>query len=179
MSTTLTINQMKASIGWDYETVLAYGNAATISSFAYSKTLANGSGAGNANKIGIVLGNGATGASATIAASGSVTFDLTAFTDPFGTSLSFTLVRAIYLENLNTTANTIIDLGGGVSNPWVGAAQMLNGTTPSVRVYPNGTLFCTTTAAASWVVDSTHKTIKITNEDSSLAASYRLIVIGE
>jgi hypothetical protein len=179
MATTLTINQIKAALGWDYEKVLAFGNASTISSFSFSKTLANGTGSGAATKLAVIQADGSSGGNPVLAASASDNYDLSALVDPFGTALNFTLVRALYLENLSANTGTVINLAGGASNPWVGSVQPLNGTTPALRVYANGVLLLATTVAAAYVVDSTHKTFKITNEDAVNSAKYKLIIVGE
>lgn len=178
MANTLSVNQMKAGVGWDYETTLPYGNNLQVNSYTYSKVLANGSGLGFASKIAVVQADGSTGGAAALVASGTVTYDLTAMTDPFGAAVSFSKVRIIYLENFSAAATTTINAGGG-TNPWVGAAQPLNGTTPTVRIPSAGVWFLANNTAAGFTVDGTHKTLVITNEDGSNPAQYKLCIVGE
>jgi hypothetical protein len=181
MATTLAINQIKAAVGWDYETVLAYGNAVTNNTYTYSSTLAQGTGAGNASKIVIVQGDGSSGGAAVIAAAGSVSYDFSAFNDPFGTALSFSKIRVLFLQNLTaqSQSTTVLSLGGDTTNPWVGTAQGLSGTTPLAYVGPNGCLLLARTDGTGFAVDATHKTIKITNTDGANTCSYKLVVVGE
>src|SRR5581483_8977772 len=140
-----------------------------------------GTGAGSASKIVIVQADGSTGGSAVLAASGTASYDLSAFTDPFGSALSFSKVRVFFLQNLTAQSQptTVLSVGGDTSNPWVGTAQPLSGTTPLAYCGPNGCLLFARTDGTGFTVDSTHKTIKITNLDGSNTCAYKLVIIGE
>jgi hypothetical protein len=189
MSTTLVVNQLKAAIGWDYETVLAYANSANISSFSYSKTLANGTGAGNASKFVLVwcdtsqsAGGGVT---SSLAAAAANTYSLQAIADPFGTNLSFSKVRAFYFENTSSGSGTTLTIEPDTTgnNGWQGASALFDaaGTTPQakLRVRPGGCFIHICTDASGWTVDATHKQFLVNNEDGSNAATYRFVLVGE
>lgn len=187
MSNTLSVNQLKAAIGWDYEVPLAYGNNIQSNSFSYSKSLTSGTGAGKAEKIALVWCDSSQsaggGVTTSLGSSSANSYDLTAINDPFGSSLSFTKVRALYIENTSATSTTTITIEPAASNGWQGASQLFDaaGTTPQakVRVNPGGAAIFICTDANGWAVDATHKAFQINNEDGSNSATYRFVVAGE
>lgn len=173
MATTLDIAYLKAGLRWDFESVQVYGNPTIATSFDFSTSFSNGTGAGKANKIYIAQSN--TG----IAATADLDIDLATLTDAYGNAIAITKVKIFYFENLAPLAATSALIHGGTSNPWAGASQMLDGTTPKLRVAGGGCFQMGRVDATGYVSDGTHSTIKITNESATLALPYRLVIVGE
>lgn len=136
-------------------------------------TLANGTGSGNAQKIGIG-GFSLTGGA-------SVTFDLTAFPGPYG-NVNFSLVKHFQIDNPSTDATNLLKAGddGTVSNPWTGP---FSGSSARVNVHPVGTTggpMVIPSPLVGFLVDGTHKALKIANSGAGTnAANGNVILIGE
>jgi hypothetical protein len=118
----------------------------------------------------------------TLSASSNETLNLYgSLTDPFGNTISFARVKSITFELLTTSTGasanaSSITWEGGVSDPWVGP---LGGTTPTVNVLSGGYSAFATPGATGWVVTSgSVENIKVVNNDSGNAATYRITVIG-
>jgi hypothetical protein len=96
------------------------------------------------------------------------TLDLTSLLDPLNGAVAFARVREFYLRNNATTDGWTVIVGGGASNPWVGASQFLQASsTVTVGPSTSSTSPCTGKLAfaapntTGYVVDGTHKTLKL------------------
>lgn len=173
MATTLTVNNIQVALSFQYDNPLAIAPAKQSGSFNYLKSLADGTGAGAANKI---YQN-----RLTIAGGATTTLDLnsttgTPTTDIFGNNLAFTKVRLLYVHHRTTTTASAITVGGNASafKNWVADAS------DKVKV-KNGAclLVCRTDADGYAVVDSTGDLLDIVNLDGSNAATVDVVIIGE
>lgn len=173
MSTTLTVNTLRQQIGWTFDDVQSWGNSSNTGSFSASKTLANGTGAGYANKIHVVYDT--TG----ITSSGSTTLDLQLLTNMYDDATSFSKVRALYIENTATTTGVDMLVGAASTDQWCGATSLIS-TTDATLLIPSGAsaLFICTNAAG-WAVGASTKKVKLANASTTAALTYKLVVIGE
>jgi hypothetical protein len=105
----------------------------------------------------------------TLAASGSITFDLTALTDHFGSSLTATGAYCIVV----TASGASWTYSPGASN---GFAWFLGGTSPTITGN-SGDCFGYGSATTAGVVNSTNKTIKILNNSGSASLNYSIAVL--
>lgn len=170
MATSLTVNQLRVSVGWQYDNVHAFGNSSNANSFTYSKSLTDGSGASKANKIYL--------ATVTIAAGGNLQVDLSgSLNDIYGNLLTFTRVKAVYFELATDTSSTSITVGGASSNAFV---NWVADATDKVRIRNGGTFFLACTDATGYVVTAgTGDILQINNEDGSNIATIKMCIIGE
>ena len=173
MATTLTMGTLRHAIGWAFEETQTWGNSSNSSQFSYSKTLANGTGAGYANKLYVVQDD--TG----ITASGSTTLDLQSLTDMFGTSISFSKIKVLYVENTATTGGVDLVIGDAAATEWINAAAFLNVADSTITI-PAGACMCLINPDADgWAVASGYKSLKLANASGSTALTYKLVIAGE
>ena len=151
----------------DYKTTLDAGNAQFKPGLSYSNTLANGTGANQAQTVFTDQ--------RTLAGTTSEDLDLAGgLTDAFGATITFTKVKA----NIVTAAAANggdIEVGGAASNgfaAWVGAAA-------DYIVIPAGGLFAISAPDATGfaVTAGTGDLLKINNTDGS-TATYDIVIIG-
>lgn len=134
---------------------------------SFSSTLANGTGADQANAVYVDAFSITTGSNTTYDLAGSLT-------DALGAALVFTAVKALYVEAdaANTTNLTI----GNGTNPFVGP---FDDGTATVTLLPGAGMLITNPSAAGWTVAAgTGDVIKIAN-GSGATATGRIVVIGE
>lgn len=173
MSTTiLTVNQMKASIGWLLTDDLTFADSSNAGSYAYSTSLAAGTGSGKANLIYLVQDT--TG----LAGSASNTYDLTALTDMYKNSIVFTKIKAIMvLNDAATTANLLV--GAATTNAFAGASHIISNITSTNLVPQYGCMYMARSDATGWPVTATQKNFAISNAHTSAVLPFRLAIIGE
>ncbi len=113
-----------------------------------------------------------------LAASASVSIDLTSLTDALGNAVSYTNLKAIYIAqitNLDATADgtglTVGNAGANANGLWFGAAT--GSAVASLTSMP----FCQGSQTGV-SVDSTHKLVQIANNDGAKKASYVLLLAG-
>ena len=146
---------------------------------SYSNLYKQGTGAGLANEAYVVFEQITNGSP--------VTLDLTALTDVVQQAVALTAVKAfeIWLLDATKTAPDGVTAGNACSsitiditsaNPWTN--WPIAGTTPSYVVKGGGCWHHEDISAAGMVVDSTHKTIKITNNDAGNVAQVVLVFVG-
>lgn len=179
MATTLTINKCKVDFGGTLvtDTTLAPANISLALSLAL--TFAQGTGAGNANKIYI--------ARRTLAALTSENLDLAAvLTDPLTAVLTFAKIRAMIFALAASPAAGPLLIGGHATasfRNWITGAPDMDTAQPAVRVRngPAGGVFMLTGADATGfaVTATTQDMLKVTNEHATLAATYDVALIGE
>lgn len=177
------------------------GHAQRTNQTALSKNIALGTSAAN-NAAGGA--NSVYSALLSINASSSTTLDLTSVTDILGNSLDFARVKAIVIRLLASTetdpsgtaigsAATSVTIDNTVTNAlsaqshtgWFDNANEGTSTggmgdaTGSKFTIPNGGWMGFGVGnAAGVVVDSTHKALKITNNDSGVAAKVLVTILG-
>ena len=128
-------------------------------------TFADGSGAGQANRV---YTNSAT---MTIAASGTLSIDLSgSVTDAFGNTLTLTKLRALLIEHLTTTTSTNITVGGG-ANPIFGSKL-------SGLEINNGDHMLFTCKNGYTITGGSADTLRIVNADGTNQATVRISVLG-
>jgi hypothetical protein len=135
-----------------------------------------GTGAGQINEVYAAL--------LTIAASGNQVLDLTALIDTLGNAWAATGIKSIFIQLLGATDTapdgvtvgngcTGITVGNNATNPW--SAAISDQATGTITL-ANGAQFGRARYdAAGWVVDATHKSLKILNND---AVNPALVLIG-
>lgn len=178
MATTLTVNSILATIGWDYQASTNFGtNSTNVGSFSYSKTLANGTGVGYAQRIFVD--------SVSVSGSGGTTaYDLVAsLTDPIGAAVTFANVKLLYVEHTTTSA-TGGDLNISGSFLTASGTPMMSASTgnPSVNIRPGGCMLVSVGSAQTagyTVTDTTAERILLTNNATSGAVTVKIVVIGE
>lgn len=173
MATTLTVSSLRASVAWTFEDVETFGNSTNTGSFTHSKTLSNGTGAGASNLIYVVQDD--TG----IGTSSSTTIDLQSLTDMFGNSISFSKIKVFYLENTVSAVGVNLVVGAAAATQWASSTALISTTDATVLVPSASVLYCARTDATGWVVDGTHKSLKIANASGTTAATYKLVIVGE
>lgn len=177
MATTLAVNPIRVQVGWAFESTTSFGtNTTNNAGFSYSTSLANGTGAGAAQKL--------YAATVTQVGGNTTNYDLAAgLTDLFGTSITFARFKVLYVHLTTTTTATSIKVGGhataAVGN-WITSADTLDNDQPAVRVRNGGILFLACTDATGYVVTATtDDLLTIVNEDGSNTATINLLIVGE
>ncbi len=176
MSTTLTVSNFKASVGWDFESVNSFAaNTTNNNTLIYSTTTSNGTGNGKAQFL--------YSTQQTIAGSaGTYSFALTSggsgpVTDFFGNTITMSKVKGIYVQHLTPTAGGTLTLGGNFI-----AGVVLTGTTPLLIMQPGQVLLLGGSDSATdngWAVTtSTHDVVTVTN-NGSISAVVNIFILGE
>lgn len=175
MSTSLTISGLKSSIAWSYASTDALGGSVVSSnSVAYSKTLANGTGAGNAQKLYFDK--------FTLAASGSTNRDLAAsLTDVFGNTLTFSNVKSIYCEVTTTYTGSDLNVGGGSDGAGAAAfSTFMGSTTGTIKVLNGGFLHLGNVGVTGYAVTATTGDIlHFANTSGATSCEVQLVIVGE
>ncbi len=112
-----------------------------------------------------------------IAASGSLSLDLTGGTliDRFGNALIFTAIKAILLIADAANVNNLV-YGNG-TNPFVGP---LSAGTATVTLLPGNEMLVTNRSAAGWSIGvDAADIIKLANSGSGTAVTGTIVIIGE
>lgn len=129
---------------------------------------ANGTGADQANNV--------WSDTRTLTASSTENLDLAGgLSNAFGTTLTFTKIKAIIVHAASANTNNVI-IGGAASNAlvnWVGDA------TDTITIRPGGTIaLCANDATAYAVTAGTGDILKVANSAGSTSVTYDIIVIG-
>src|SRR6476620_2860083 len=126
----------------------------------------------------------------TLAGAASTTLDLTALTDVLGFTLNFARVKGWFIWLLaatdtapdGTTSGTAcsgITVGNAASNQWAGTGYPVSDQSTGKQTLGNGEFRGGgTPVAAGWLVDGTHKSLKILNNDAVVSAKIVLVLIG-
>jgi hypothetical protein len=173
MAQTLTVSRVRTDCSFELKNDDTLAPATTNPTPSLTLSLANGSGAGKANKIYAKRRTLAAGASEELDLAGTLP-------DPLGGAVVFTKIRVIIILLQPSPAAASLLIGGSAMNAfvnWVGAAAAQ----PRVGNGPTGGIFMTTRCDATGfaVTAGTGDLLKITNEDGALAATYDIILIGE
>ena len=164
MSVTTTI---KLSAAISQALALDKGTAAFTPSHVINKTLADGTGADQANQV--------FSDQRTLAGSANEELDLSgSLVDAFGNTIAFTKIKAIIISAAAANGGDI-QVGGSASNgfdSWVGAAGDL------VVVQPDGAFVLVAPGVNGYAVTAgTGDLLKITNTDAS-PVTYDITIIG-
>jgi hypothetical protein len=127
----------------------------------------------------------------TIAGGASTTLDLEALTDVFGDALDFARVKAIRIWLLSATddapdgtadagtACSGVTVGNAASNQFAGSGYPISDAATGTFTLANGDQFARATGSAGgWVVDATHKNLKVLNNDGAVAAKVWIEMFG-
>lgn len=153
--------------------VLTTARDGGVSSFAVnaggSKTLAEGTGANQANAIFID--------DFTIAPSGTLDIDLAGtLVDPNGAAVVFTAIKDILVIALDANTNNIV-VGGAPANGFFGPFGAATHTAP---VVPGGHLKVANHSAAGWpVVGGTGDLLRLANSAAGTPVSGTIVIVGE
>lgn len=144
--------------------------ASNVSSLRYTRQLdlTDGSGAGQANKM--------FHDQRTLAASGTENLDLAgSLTDPLGTTLTFTKIRALLIYAASANTN-LVNVGGAAS---LGFTTWVGDVTDVVKVRPGGLFLLTAPDATAYAVTAgTGDLLTITNSSSGTGVTYDIVILG-
>lgn len=134
----------------------------------FAKSLANGTGANQADRV--------WRDQRTLAASANEDLDLAgALTDALGGSAVFARVKAIVVRASDANTNNVV-VGGAASNQFVGP---FGAGTHTVAVKPGGIFAVFAADATAWAVTAgTGDLLRIANSAGSTAVTYDIIIIG-
>ena len=181
MSTSLIVQNVKASVGWDFEQTNSFGtNSQNIASFSFAPTSwTNGSGTGKAQYIYM--------AALTIAGSTTTDLGLTATSsnpvkDIYGNNLTFADIKLIYIQHATSTATGVLKVTGDFLALNSGSPPiLLGGTTPTgnLEIQPGGCFFlCNGGGTGYTVTATTQDTLSLDNTDTS-SITVNVCLIGE
>ena len=167
MASTLT-SKVSVNVDATLAAGVAIGNVQHDIGYRVANAMADGAGLNQANQV--------YSARRTLAASANESIDLSgSLTNAFGTSLTFTKIKALIVAASAANTNDVI-VGGAATNgfiSWVGAA------TDTVKVKPGGVFVITApTAAGLAVTAGTADLLKVANSAGGTGVTYDIIVIG-
>lgn len=111
----------------------------------------------------------------TLTASSTENLDLAGtLTDPFGTTVTFATVKAIYVQASTSNTNNVC-VGGAASNGFVGPFA---DATDKMCVKPGGVLLITAPATGWTVTASTGDILLVANSSSGSSVTYDVVIIG-
>lgn len=178
---------LKVDVQWTAQKTITGNSNALKHASRVSKEADNSivSGSGNtASGIGDQLCSFVT----TISASSSTTLDLSSLTNILQqTSQTIARIKGVLIELLSSaqdatsgTACSSITIGGAASNQWISQSGSGGpGDASSLWDIPNGEFLAfSCKATTGTVVDGTHKSLKILNNDATYAAGVRITILG-
>ncbi len=167
---TLNQSQFSISLDWDYRDTVTYLSPNINSgSRLLTNAFDNGNSPSQASRVYVIRGQ--------INASSSTTIDLTSLSDFFQGTFSFARIRALCIELVADTAAASILVGAAAATQFT--APFGASTTAIVRVYNGGAIaFFSPSDPNGYVVDGSHKSLKIANEDTLYVATYVLSILG-
>jgi hypothetical protein len=169
MALTLKTNQLTFIYKGSLRNTNDFTSNAAKFSHDWAIALANGTGSGYANY--------AYQDQLTINASSSTTLDLTALTDEFGVSRTFTKVKvlAIRLNSSSDTAATL-NVGAAATNIF---SSIFADSTDIVKVRYQGWVVFACKDATGYAVSGTVKSLKIANNSASNSVTVDVVIVGE
>lgn len=180
MPTSLSVSPLRMQLGWSYtDSTSTGGTTSNSESFHYSKTLANGTGAGAAQRLYF--------SKLTITTGATTTLDINATTgtpikDVFQNNIIITKLKVIYVEYVTTTTTGTLEVSGSALTGTTGSPPILmGGTTPTARIIirPTGAFMLACTDATGYpVTDATGDTVTIKNNDAA-SVDVNVCLIGE
>jgi hypothetical protein len=162
--------QIKA---WTTDTAdMTDSGPATVFLARFFDTLTNGTGSDKANQVYMD--------SATLNASTRTTYDLAAsLTDVYGTTITFTRIKGIFLANTSTTA-AVLAIGGGSDGAGTNAfVNWISAAAEEVNVRAGGCFMLWAPDATAYAVTAGTGDILGITETAALASTFELGIIGE
>jgi hypothetical protein len=150
----------------DLTSPLDLTTAASPTNYAQQIVLADGTGAGQANKI--------WSSRRVLAASANEDIDLQTVTDPFGAAIALAKVRLLLVFAEAGNSNNVV-LGNAAANQWVGP---FGAATHTHAIKPGGLYATAATDAAGWAVSGSAKNLRVANAGGGSSVAYRIIVVG-
>lgn len=137
-------------------------------SWVQSFSLADGSGANQANRI--------FHDKRQLAASANEDLDLAGvLLDAFGSAITFARIKTMGLRALSTNSNNVV-IGAAASNTWVGP---FGGATHTSHVRPGGVACWIAPDATGWPVTAgTGDQLRVANSGAGTAVDYEIVLIG-
>lgn len=169
MATTLTFGPVSVTWPWNYTLTASPNNVTSQGPWQYSTTqLTQGTGAGAADTL--------YASQLTINTSSNTTLNLASTTNPFGTTISFARLKAMYFENSATASSTGVAIGGAGTTPFTGGffdtgtdtLTLRNGVSMSVGVCQDATAYAVSTGV----------NLKIANTDGTHTATVNVGLAG-
>lgn len=159
-------------VRWDYRDGTTLPAAVTASTKRFFQSLTQGTAAGNGNRFFINQ--------YTIAGAARQTLDLVGgITDAFGNTLSFTKVKGIWIEHLDTTAGGPVLVGGGTDGAGTNAfVNWIVTAATEVRVRNPGLMFFACDDATSYAASAGSDILGILNEHATVDATVLVILWG-
>lgn len=167
----LTVSNISSGMSWSYTGKTSTDfNVSTSGYFSYGKNLSSGIGEGQSN---IYLAN-----TVTIPTESNLQVNLlTPPDDAFGNSFYFTVVRMIYVEVAENSADIII--GGGQNGSGQNAfATFLGDATDKVKVAAGGVFQVVNSTLSGYAVSGTNSILRFTNADTVKSAVIRYFIAG-
>lgn len=169
MADTLAVD-ISAKAQWLFSDALDLSTVADASQVSYARSLSDGTGADQADKI--------WHDSRTLAAGGNDDLDLTALAQTiFGSaiSISFSKVKALLVVNTSTTTGDQLRVGGAAANAF---SAPFNGVSASlVLVGPDSPLLLANKKDGWTVTAGTGDILRIHNPTAN-AITYRIVIVG-
>lgn len=136
---------------------------------AFNLLMENGTGANQANNV--------FSDERTLAASAAEDLDLAgSLTNAFGTTLTFTAVKAIMVVASAANTNNVT-IGQSGSSAFAGP---FNATLNAVAISPGGVFLVLNPSAAGWAVTpTTADLLRLGNSGAGSSVTYRIVIIGE
>ena len=160
----------KISVGLEalLTSALDLSTTSSPTKLAHRIDLANGSGAGQANKIFTDR--------RTINASSSENLDLAAsLADPFGATITFARIKALLIRAAPNNVNNVV-VGGHESAAW---ATLFGDASDKVIVRPNGLLLVVAPDATAYAVTATTADLlMVANSGAGTSVTYDVAIVG-
>jgi len=158
------IANLSLCINWTLTKVLDLSSPRDAQNLVRGPTFANGTGANQADAIWHDV--------RTLADAGNETLDLTAQTDPLGTAITMTKLKALYIKNKSADAGLIV--GAAVATP----VAILVGATDTLKIPPGGE-FLWTAPNADGLTITTNKNLKVAHDGTGNSSlDYEIIAVG-
>lgn len=168
MATSLNVNKLSMIFNGSYRATNDYGSKAAKFDHDWAIALTNGTGNGSANF--------AYQDQITIAASSSSTVDLYALTDEFGTAMVPIICKLLAIR-LYSSSDTAASLNVGAAASNIFSAHLAD-STDIVKVRYQGWAVFACMDATGYVIDATHRNLKILNNSSTQSVTVDLVVVG-
>lgn len=170
MANTLTISNITGKVLWEFAKTENWGDSTRqSSSFTYSDSLAQGTGADQADLLFVNQTTLAAGATLNLDLAGSLT-------DVFGATITFARIKTFYFSLLTTTTASSVTIGNHASAAFLG---WFSAATDRITVRNGGFFMISAPDATGYAVTATTADIiKILNNDGSNIATYQIAIAG-
>jgi hypothetical protein len=169
MPDTLAID-LKAAVIWNFQEALDLSTVTDAARLEFSRGMADGLGADQADKVWHDARSVASGANDDL--------DLTALAvGLFGGSvtIAFAKVKALLIVNLSTTAGEELVLDGTAPNAFLGP---LAGAAGKIEIGPDSALFLSSKKDGWTVTAGTGDVVRVRNPASAAPVNYKIVIVG-